>query len=161
MAGFFDNLLGKKNAQDEHTARIQKEIEGMEFKKQTLINSVGGEIKAAELQIKQLFQQIGALMYESHTGTPTDEGTLTGFYTQITQLKTLIVEKEAKINDISARYDDEIGMLRASIGTMAVPVTASTDTTPLTTGGAFCEQCGGAYTPGEDLFCPGCGSKLG
>jgi len=161
MAGFFDSLLGKKNEQDEHTTRILKEIESMEFKKQTLINSVRGEIKAAELQINQLFQQIGALMYESHIGTPAEESTLTDFYTQITQHKTLITEKEAKINDITARYEDEIGMLRASIGAVAAPAIPPGGTMPAAGGGAFCEQCGGAYTPGEDIFCPGCGNKLG
>jgi hypothetical protein len=174
MANLFGNLLDRDNP----AKKLQKEIEGMELKKQTLIAAVQGEIQTARRQKDSELYQIGVAVYDAHINGTAVEDTLAGHYNGIASLEKLIAEKETKMQEIASRYDEEIGMLNTQLGFSPQPQAAMPGM-PLpqaftpgpgvpfqqaqggsTGAGAFCDKCGAPYTPGEDMFCAGCGNKL-
>lgn len=144
--------------------KLAKEVDGMELKKQALVSAVQNEIQAARQQINGILLHIGGDVYNAHKSGSAVEDKLAGQFDEIKALEDLIAEKNTKIEDISARYDDEIAILRTSLGTYtatsqpdAAPAPAPA---PASGGGAFCEKCGKPFTPGENAFCVGCGQKL-
>lgn len=164
MPGIFDNLLDRDNP----VKKLQKEIENTEFKKQSLIAPVQGEIQALKQKIDGALRQIGLTVYESHlNGEAVNEEPLKAVYEQISEHKSALAEKEAKVKEFSNRYDEEINMLKANLASMTAPPPAAPSPAgpagaPVPAGGprAFCTNCGVPYIQGEDLFCSGCGSKL-
>ena len=157
MANIFDNLLGKNN----DAKKLQKEIEGMELKKQSLISAVQNEIRSAQQKIDYEFQQIGLKIYTNYKDKEQINFNQTEHFGEIDDLSNLIAEKEAKMNDIVRRYDDEIGMLRTHLSTLMPHVSNQVQQNVLSGNAqAVCANCKKPYALGVDLFCMGCGQKL-
>ena len=159
MANLLDNLLGKDNP----VKKLQKEIEGMELRKQSLVSAIQNEIRAARQKIDDELRQIGLKVYTSHKNNePIDLDQIANFG-EIENLNNLVAEKEAKKNEIEKRYDEEIGMMRAHLSTLT-PNANDQRQQNLSSGvgGArvACPNCNAPYTPGVDLFCTGCGKSL-
>ena len=164
MPGLFDNLLDRDNP----AKKLQKEIESTEFKKQSLIAPLQSEIAALTQKVNAALQQIGLEVYEAHINSEQiDEEAVHVLFGEISGHKTVILEKEAKLQEFAARYDEEINMLKANLASMSQPAPAQAPAVgtvpaamPADGPRAFCTNCGGVYIPGEDLFCTGCGGKL-
>lgn len=161
MANFLSNLLDRDNP----IKKLQKEIEGMELKKQSLIASVQNEINRAKQLIDNTFYQIGSDVYKGRIDEENIDDKLAEHFNSIESFNTLIAEKESKIKEITSRYDEEIGMLNSHLAQtqqqgaapgsyMAIPSNTGAESGPT------CPGCGKPYTPGSDLFCMGCGKKL-
>lgn len=65
--------------------------------------------------------------------------------TKIDELKANIKVKELKLQEICDRYDDEIKILKQSLGMNETN----------------CPSCNKAYNPNINKFCMNCGQKLG
>ena len=157
MANFLGDLLGKDNP----VKKLQKEIESMELRKQSLVSAVQNEIRSARQKIDNEFQQIGLKVYTSHKNNEQIDFSQTAHFGEIENLNNLIAEKEAKMNELAKRYDEEIGMLRAHLSTIT-PQSNAPKPWNASPGGSntVCVNCNNPYTPGVDLFCKGCGQSL-
>ena len=153
--------------------KLQQEIESMQFKKQSLISTVQGEIQAAKQRINNVMLVIGQDVYANHTDGVDIEDKLAAHFKEIETQKGLITEKEEKTAEIAKRYDDELGMLIARLNTMQPPPPPPPPPqnmpmqppppqgNPQMAGGsAFCTKCGKPYVPGVSAFCVGCGTKF-
>ena len=147
--------------------KLQKEIEGAEFKKQSLITPLQNDINGANNKVQRALNSIGELIYEKHLQNESVnyeqvKPELVEHYNNISEQKVLIAEREAKIKEFSDRYDEEISILKANLAAMTAA--AAQPSTPNAAAnnesGEKCPQCGNAYTPNEDAFCTGCGAKL-
>ena len=160
MASLFNNLFDKNNP----AKKLQAEIDNTEFRKQALFAPLNNDIAAARQKIESLFYKIGTAVYESSlSGAEADKNVMQGYFNQITDQKSLIAEREAKIAEFSKRYEEELEMLKASLATMiGEGATASDADGDSSASGKVnvCKNCGAAYTPGDDVFCTGCGTKL-
>jgi hypothetical protein len=157
--------------------QLQREIEGMELRKNALITSVQGEITAAKQREASEFFNIGLDVYNAHLSGESADDKLAAHYDTLAEIRNLISEREAKMTEIANRYDEEIGMLRTQINAPPPPPQAPAPAyapqppqpgasifpqpAPVSSSRAFCEKCGAAYTPGADMFCSGCGARLG
>lgn len=151
-----NNMYGYQPQQDPATYRLQQEIDGMELKKQSLLSAVNGEIVNAKQQINNELFQIGSKVYQCHLdkkGYNGLDGLLGEHYDNIAAQNKIIEEKEEKLKDITARYDDEINLMRTQLN-------AAHQNPQGAAGGAPCPGCGRLYTPGIDKFCMGCGRSL-
>ncbi|MCL2068668.1 MAG: hypothetical protein FWH00_02095, partial [Oscillospiraceae bacterium] len=117
MANFLDSLLDKDNP----VRKLQKEIEGVEFKKQSLISAVQGEITAAKQKIDNEILQIGGNIYTRYiNGTYTDSE-LAAHFAAIDAGNNTIKENESKIAEIAGRYDEELNLLKMNLAALAPP----------------------------------------
>ena len=158
MANLLDNLPGRETP----AKKLQKEIEGMELKKQSLVAAVQSEVHAARRKRNDELCQAGLAGYQSHFNGVEVGDKLVTHFEAIKSLDELIAEKEAKIKDIASRYDDEIGLLKTQLGVMLSQPNRPNPASVLAGGGLddFCTNCGHPYTPGDELFCTECGQKL-
>lgn len=163
MASLFSSLLDRDNP----AKKLQKEIEGMEFKKHTLIAAVQSEVQIAQQKFDGELYQIGAIVYGCYVDSAEVGDKLMAHFDDIASQKSFIAEKEAKIREIASRYDEEIGMLNVQLGLLKSQASAIKSFSPpanaTVQGGnaeASCENCGKPYSVGEDMFCIGCGNKL-
>ena len=166
MANLFNNLLDRDNP----AKKLQREIENTEFKKQSLIAPLQSEMHVLTQKIDGALRQIGLTVYDSYlNGEQVNEEPLKVVYDQISEHKSVLAEKEAKVKEFANRYDEEINMLKANLMSMTAPQPAvpqafgapgARTTNPADGPRAFCTNCGVPYIYGEDIFCTGCGSKL-
>ena len=147
--------------------KIQKEIEALEFRKHSLVAPLSGEVQAARQRIDHAYHQIGYYVYQSRTSGANAENEISAHIDEIGRQNAFIVEREAKITEISARYDEEIGILRQNLmlsmpQAQPIPQAMHQNYAPqqATATNAFCTNCGTPYTEGIDAFCAGCGQKL-
>ena len=159
MAGLF-------NRRPEPERKLLAEIESTEFKKQSIITPLQNEIRMEQQKIDHLLHQIGTAVYNDHVSGTETKTDLSTHFDAINGHKTVISEKEAKINEFANRYDEELNMLRANLnqmmGAYAQPAPAPMQNQAVAGGAAkaFCGECGTQYTVGQDVFCGGCGNKL-
>ena len=143
--------------------KIQKEIEAIEFRKHSLVAPLNGEIAAARQRIDQAYHQIGYYVYTSRISGANAEAEITLHSEEINRQNSFIAEREGKIREISARYDEEIGILRQNLYVAVAPAPMQPQAQAIpqaTAANAFCTNCGTPYKDGEDAFCAGCGQKL-
>ncbi len=156
MAGLLGNLFDKDNP----VKKLQKEIESIEFKKQSLLQSLQNDINGANQKIDREFHSIGKAVYQGFINGEDTHDKLTGHYDEIASQKKFVDEKEAKIKEISTRYDEELSILRSNITVASQSAPQDQTQSKSESGNAFCIKCGKPYTPGVDLFCKSCGQKL-
>ena len=82
MANFLGDLLGKDNP----VKKLQKEIEGMELRKQSLVSAVQSEIRSARQKVDNEFQQIGLKVYTSHKNNEQIDFNQTAHFDEIEKL---------------------------------------------------------------------------
>jgi len=154
----FNKLLDRDNTSKE----LQKEIDNTEFKKQSLISPLQSDINAAQQKINEALRRVGLVVYERHVSCmPIDEVALQKLYDEISKHKRIFSEKEAKIQEFTTRYEEEIDILKASLASMSEPTPHSkAATTSIDYPKAYCTNCGTSYVPKDDLFCTGCGRKI-
>lgn len=139
-----------KSEKDQEIARIKKEIKNTEFKKSSMISAVVGEKTELDQQISICFGKIGSDAYTLHKSGSSSYD-FSAIFAQIEALDTQMAEKDVKIAEITARYDEEISLLSATVPTGEVATPASAP---------FCEKCGTQSSLG-DAFCQNCGNKMG
>ena len=124
---------------------IDKEIEGIHLRKNTITNDLNNDIKNLEADINVLFLNAGQQSFEAlESGA---EANLKEIWDKVKEHKASIVKIEEKIKEMSDKYEEEITLLRkASM--------AGASTT-----GPNCPKC---FSPVEsdDMFCENCGEKL-
>jgi len=154
MAKFLGNLFEKDNP----AKKLQKEIEGMEFKKQSLVSAIESEVRTVKQKIDKELYQIGLNVYTRYLNGTYSADELKEHFNEIKTHTAVIAEKETKIKEFSNRYDEEISILRSNPAFQNMQT--KTVHPPAAGAGVFCESCGKPYNPGEDVFCIGCGQKL-
>ena len=161
MRKFFDNLFEK----DTPAKKLQIEISNTEFKMNSLIAPLKGEIRAAQQEIDRQMLKIGQSVYVGHAEDNINFELITPYIDQINATKSLIAEKEAKVSEFQSRYTEEIEILKSSLANLAQESADKTNKPPESTTASvaakgFCPNCGNPYAPGEDAFCVQCGTRL-
>lgn len=129
-------------------SKEEKAVNELIDKKTMLMNAVQKEINTINSQILNEQQNIGIIIYENYienNSSEIDSYKYVDKLTKIDELKANIKEKELKLQEICDRYDDEIKILKQSLGMNETN----------------CPSCGKAYNPSVDKFCMNCGQKLG
>lgn len=125
----------------------EKAVNELINKKEMLVKAVQKEITAINSQIIQEYQKIGQSVYSSYTKNNAGEADF-NLYSEnlstIDELKNTIKEKENKLEEICNRYDDEIKILKESLGIAL----------------SECPSCSKKYRVSVDKFCMDCGQKL-
>ena len=126
------------------TDEMTKAITDIENKKKTITQASQNEQNALISKISETYRTIGETAYRSHMDGSFELENISPMFETIKGLYQSLKEKQAKLDEILARYDDELKILRPTEQT----------------GQAACGGCGTAYVPGEMLFCSKCGNKL-
>jgi len=127
------------------TGKIRQDIEDLKNKKQTLVLSLQNDVSAINAKRDEEFLRIGKMAFEMSTRGEDSMASLDASFVQIKEYDAQMQERNAKMTEISERYDEEIEMLEKLVPAQAPP--------------QFCSNCGKACAEG-DAFCMGCGFKL-
>ncbi len=133
--------LFKKETEEE------KAINELNGKKNMLVNALQKDINSIDEQIEAEYRQIGAMIFEEYSENGTVSFDMSKYEESLEKLnkcKSDITEKENKVEEICERYDDEINILKESIGIKE----------------SLCPSCQLPYNSGVDSFCMNCGQKL-
>ena len=146
MSGIFNELKQTFSSPKQELDETSKAILDIENKKKAITQASNNEQSAIKSQISDEYRKIGETSYTLY-----DEGTfevekIAGMFQTVKGLYQTLEEKQAKLNEILGRYDEELKILKPA------PVAQA--------GQGQCTGCGTAYIPGEMLFCSKCGSKL-
>lgn len=146
-------LLNKLLGKDEREENLKKEIKSLEFRKQSVLTSINGEIASLQSEQKTLFFEAGEYAYDiwCKDKTQTD---LTSYWDQVQELTDKIAAQEAKKKEMTDRYDEEIKLISSSLN-----VAVNSGNPEVASGSASCPNCGSAIAEG-DIFCQNCGTKL-
>ncbi|MCL2015951.1 MAG: hypothetical protein FWG68_06845 [Defluviitaleaceae bacterium] len=143
-------IFGKKISSTMGSMKLERDIQELETKKQTLVMSVNNEIGTLKGHITAKFTEIGAESYNLHVRGEFSEEYFAEKFAEITTLEQTIKEREAKIAEISGRYNEEITLLKNLTPDIApAPVAAL----------GRCTACNAVRIEG-DAFCRGCGSRF-
>lgn len=129
------------------TSGEEKAVNELIGKKEMLMSAVQKEINTINLQITNEYQYIGYVVYSSYTENSVADVDVSKFHETLSKIdgyKKNITEKEIKLQEICTRYDDEIKILKNSLGIQE----------------EICPTCKRPYNKNVDKFCMGCGSKL-
>jgi hypothetical protein len=91
--------------------KLRKEIESIQFRKQSMIAAVQAEINGARQQKDGICFQIGRAVLENREQEQLAMSEFAESFAQIDALDGQICEREAKIAEIASRHDEEIQML--------------------------------------------------
>ena len=145
----FNKILGK----DEREENLKREIKSLEFRKQSVLTSINGEIASLQSEQKALFSKAGEYAYNIWYKDE-KQADLTSYWNQVKELADKIEAQEAKKKEMTDRYDEEIKLISSNFN-MAV----SSGNLAAASGSAVCPKCGSAISD-EDVFCQSCGTKL-
>ncbi len=149
------NIFKKETEED----KIRTEIQNTEFKKNSMVATVNNEKAQLEQEKRGHFFAMGETVYNNHKERISVEDFQETFQ-KIHALEEQMKEKDAKIQEITARYDEEISLLSANlVSIQAATTAASTPAQAPAAKGGFCENCGNAHN-GQNAFCESCGNKL-
>lgn len=109
---------------------------GVSRKASQLLSTAKLNIRVCELKadINNAFQELGEMLYATHTGTPTASDELLQKMSEIDELK-------AQLSALSAQLGREAAAVCPVCGTVAKP------------GDAFCRECGSSLPPSSADFC--------
>lgn len=146
-------LLNKILGKDEREENLKKEIKSLEFRKQSVLTSINGEIANLQSEQRTLFLEAGEYAYNiwCKEGIQAD---LTGYWDQVQELADKIAVQEAKKKEMTGRYDEEINLISSNLNVAVNSVVPA-----VAFGSALCPNCGFAVADG-DIFCQSCGAKL-
>ena len=123
---------------------ISKVIIDIENKKKTIAQASNNEQNVIRQKIHEIYGKVGEATYDLYVDGSFEIEKITDTLESLRSLHQTLKEKQAKLDEILNRYDEELKILRP-----APPA-----------GQAQCPGCGTAYIPGEMLFCAKCGNKL-
>lgn len=144
-----DKILGK----DEREENLKKEIKSLEFRKQSVITSINGEIANLQSGQRKILFKAGEYAYNVWC-KDNIQADLTSYWDQVQELANKIEEQETKKKEMTDRYEEEIKLIASNLHTemhVAAPPVASSS--------AACPKCGSAIAT-DDIFCQSCGTKL-
>lgn len=145
---FLDKVLGK----DETERKLEKEIQSLELRKESVFSAINTEIARLQRERTNVLLNAGIKAYEVFS-QENKQADLTEFWNQIAELDKQVSEQEDKRTEMGIKYDEEIRLINSSIGTRAINNTASAGSS------SQCPTCGSAIT-NNDVFCQSCGAKL-
>lgn len=125
----------------------EKAINELVNKKEMLTTGVKKEITSIENQIVSIKTEIGKVIFDKYSvdkNFDVDSSIYKEKLTDIDELLTNIDEKKEKLKDICDRYDEEIQILKESLGLVET----------------LCPGCNSPYNPNVDKFCMSCGARL-
>lgn len=146
-------LLNKILGKDEREENLKKEIKSLEFRKQSVLTSINGEIASLKSERKTLFLEAGEYAYDVWYKDET-QADLTSYWNQVQELEDKIAAQEAKKKEMTDRYDEEIKLISNSLN-----VAVNSSNSAVASGSALCPNCGSAIAD-DDVFCQSCGTKL-
>ena len=146
MSGILKNFKQTFSAPKQVLDETSKAILDIESKKRTIAQASNNEQNVIKTKIIDEYRKIGETSYTLYESGNFAVEKIAGMFQTIKGLYQTLDEKQAKLNEILGRYDEELKILRPA------PVSQS--------GQAVCQNCNSAYIPGEMLFCSGCGNKL-
>lgn len=146
---FINKLLGK----DEREENLKQEIRSMELRKESIVAAINGEIANMQAEQRRILLEAGQHAYGIWCRENV-QSDLTNYFEQTRVLDDKIAQEELRKKEMAARYDEEIQLIAGNIN---VAVGNPNNFGGTTSG---CPNCGFAVKSG-DLFCQGCGSKLG
>ncbi len=148
-------LLNKLLGKDEREENLKKEIKSLEFRKESVLASIHGEIKQLKSEQKTIFLEAGKYAYETWCENKT-QADLTTYWNQAQELDEKIAMQKAKKKEMSDRYDEEIQLIASNLN---MTVNNNAPAVPSDPDSVSCPNCGMAIADG-DIFCQGCGTKL-
>lgn len=148
-------LLNKILGKDEREENLKKEIKSLEFRKESVLASIHGEIKQLKSEQKSIFLDAGKYAYETWCENKTSAD-LTTYWNQVQELDGKIAVQEAKMKEMTERYDEEIRLIASNLNRA---VNSGASVSPADVTSATCPNCGMVISD-EDIFCQGCGTKL-
>ena len=123
---------------------IGKAIRDIENKKKAIAQASNNEQNVIKQKINEAYGKIGESAYALYVEGDFNTEKLTETFESLKDLHKALSEKQAKLDEILSRYDEELKILR--------PAPPS--------GQEACPNCSALYIPDEMLFCSSCGSKL-
>ena len=123
---------------------ISKVIMDIENKKKTIAQASNNEQNVIRQKIHEIYGKVGEATYDLYADDSFEIEKITDTLESLRSLHKTLKEKQAKLDEILSRYDEELKILRPA----------------LPTGQEICPSCRTAYIPGEMLFCSKCGGKL-
>ncbi len=148
-------LLNKLLGKDEREENLKKEIKSLEFRKESVLASINGEIKQLKSEQKTLFLEAGKYAYETWCENKTSAD-LTTYWNQVQELDGKIEAQKAKMNEMTARYDEEIKLIASNLN---APINSGVPAVSADPDAPTCPNCGAPIAE-DDIFCQGCGTKL-
>ena len=147
----FNKILGK----DEREEKLKQEIKSLEFRKESILASINGEIANLQAEQRNILFEAGKYGYEVWCEEKT-QTSLDSYYEKVQELDKQIEAQELKKKEMTDRYDEEIKLIANSFNfgnvNVAAPVMVNNN-------GASCPNCG-ASIASDDVFCQNCGTKL-
>lgn len=137
--------------------RTDKVVSDLKNKKNMLQTAVNNEISYVKKQIADEYIVIGESSYKLFMEGNLSSDNLTVHFEKITGYFKEIEEKEAKIKEISVRYDEEISLLR-QFTTVSANISMSSPHPNIVDN--TCPNCKTSYNKGIDIFCTNCGNSL-
>lgn len=144
-----DKILGK----DEREENLKREIKSLEFRKQSVLTSINGEIANLQSEQRTLLLKAGEYAYDVWCKDK-KQADLISYWNQMQELADKITAQEVKKKEMTDRYDEEIKLISSNFN---MPVNSGNSA--VASGSAVCPKCGSAISD-EDVFCQGCGTKL-
>ena len=144
MSGIWKDLKQTFQAPKQDVDETSKAILDIESKKRAIAQASNNEQNAIKTKISDEYRKLGETSYALYESGNFEVEKIAGMFQTVKGLYQTLDEKQAKLNEILSRYDEELKILRP-----APPAGQET-----------CPGCGAAYIPGEMLFCSTCGGKL-
>ena len=148
---------------EHNVSNIDAEIEDLNKKKALLLCSLKKDMDTLSERISIEYRKLGEKTFELYSEDVELPEILKDILTEIIKYKNEVEAYTKKMSEISARYDDEISILRKlqPDKTIKAPfVTPESSFTPAHNTSAFCSNCGKPYVTSVDVFCIECGAKL-
>ena len=148
-------LLNRISGKDAREEKLKQEIKSLELRKESVLASINNEIIKLQSEQKSIFLDAGKYAYETwcESKTPAD---LTTYWNQVQELADKIAVQEAKMKEMTERYDEEIRLIASNLNGAA---NSGASVSPADVTSATCPNCGMVISD-EDIFCQGCGTKL-
>ena len=144
MSGFLNSIKQSFSGPQQELNETSKAILDVENKKKAINQAAISEQGAIRIKINNEYMRIGETAYRLYGKGNFEVEELSDMFATVNDLQQELIEKQAKLNEILSRYNDELKILNP-----APPV-----------GHTKCPSCGASYIPGEMLFCTVCGNKL-
>lgn len=144
MSSFWKEVKQTFSNPKQELDETTKAILDIENKKKTITQASKNEQDAILGKIDDEYKGIGETAYTLYKSGNFEIEKIAEMFQTVKDLYQTLDEKQAKLNEIISRYDEELKILRP-----APPA-----------GQAICPSCGNSYIPGEMLFCNKCGTKL-
>ena len=155
-------LLDRMFGVDEKESKLKQEIKSLELRKESVFTAIGNEIARLENEKVSLLLEAGKMAYEAWKKDENTKYDFKEYCEKIVELEAQVVEQEAKKTEMGNRYDEEITLIKNTIGMNATTENKTLQNVVkpgVKVGGMKCPKCNGAVSA-EDLFCQNCGNKL-